>query len=156
MSNVVFIEFLDKTHFPKGIWLSEPDFCSWQHQGLFCLAIRDMKLGVWRGLVGLETTHSFHAKSIESLLEVKAGMDLFLSVYGGLASAGRLPIKYKEHGKGLWWIGLETSGGQDLMPLLKLDENDIEMKKMGKQTYKSFAFIRRETNKLAKHLVRLK
>lgn len=157
MSNIVFIEFLDKAHFPKGVWCSEPDLCSWQYQELPCLAIRDMKLGMWRGLVGLDALHPFYSKSIENILENKAGMELFLSIYGGLSSAGKLPAKYKEHGKQLWWIGIETAGGQDLLPLLKLDESDLEVKKViGKQTYKDFRFIRLETNKLAKYLRKVK
>lgn len=157
MSNVIFIEFFDKTNFPKGSWSKEPDFCSWQSYGFSCLAIRDMKLGMWRGLVGLKNTHPFSEKSVEEILKVKNGMDLFIDIYGGIASAGRLPVKHKEHGQGLWWLGIETSNGGDLIPLLKLDENDIEMKKViGRQTYKDFSFIRKETNKMAKYLGKIK
>jgi hypothetical protein len=156
MSNVVFIEFLDKTHFPQGVWRNEPDFCCWSYQDLPCLAIRDMKLGVWRGLVGIDAKHPLFGKKIDDILKIKSGMDIFLDIYGGLASAGKLPSKYREYGSELWWFGLETSNGGDLMPLLKLDENDPETKKViGKQTYKSFAFIRKETTKLAKMLKRI-
>jgi len=157
MSNVVFIEFLDKTSFPKGVWSKEPDFCSWQYRGFSCLAIRDMKLGMWRGLVGLKSPHPFFEKSIENILKIKSGMDLFIDIYGGIASAGRLPAKHKEHSQGLWWLGIETCNGGDLVPLLKLDVEDAEIKKvLGKQTYKDFAFIRKETNKMAKILERIK
>lgn len=112
---------------------------------------------MWRGLVGLKNTHPFFEKSIDDILKRKNGMDLFIDIYGGIASAGRLPAKHKDYGQGLWWLGIETCNGGDLVPLLKLDVEDVEMKKvLGKQTYKDFAFIRKETNKMAKILGKIK
>jgi hypothetical protein len=154
VNNVVFIDFYNKDNFPPGKWLHEPDFCGWQSHGLACLAIRDMSLGVWNGFVGLEATHPYFAKHIDDILHEPTVMDAFLSVHGGIASAGGLPSRYKSISQGLWWLGIETSHGGDLMPLLK---NDPDMDKMlSGQTYKDFVFIRRETNKLASYMSRIK
>jgi hypothetical protein len=157
VNNIIFLEFYNKSAFPPGKWLREPDFCKWHHAGLACLAIRDMSLGVWKGFVGTEASHSFYNKSLEDILKVPSMIDAFLEVYGGITTAGRLPARYKEDAKHLWWLGVETSHGGDFMPLLKLESTGSDMDKMlSNQTYKDFAFIRRETNKLASFVSRIK
>lgn len=154
MNNVVFIDFYNKKNFPPGKWLHEPDFCSWFNSGLSCLAIRDMSLGVWNGFVGVNSEHPFFTKPLEEMLKDPQVITAFLGVYGGICHAGALPTRYQQETKGLWWIGIETSHGGDLMPLLK---NDPDMDKMlSGQTYKDFAFIRKETNKLASYMSRIK
>jgi hypothetical protein len=156
VSNIIRIEFLDKKSFPKGIWLREPDFCQWVNQKLICLAIRDMTLGVWRGFVGVDLGHFFFAKSIEEILDARPEVgDTFLKIYGGVCFAGNLPPKYKDISKGYWWLGIETSHGGDLVPLLELDKSDTN-NMLSRQTYKDFRFIRRETNKLAKYMSGIK
>lgn len=156
MNNLIFIEFYSKQGFPPGKWLSEPDLCSWEHQ-LPCLAIRDMSMGCWKGFVGVDKSHPLYSKSIEDMLNEPVMRDIFISVYGGMSGAGRLPPKYKEFAKDYWWIGIETSHGGDLMPLLKLDNSDPNMAKLiSTQTYKDLRFIRKETNKLAKLIAKLK
>lgn len=146
MSNVIFLEFFNKKNFPPGEWLKEPDLSRWIHYGISCLAIRDMSLGIWRGFVGVDKQHSFYKKSLENILATEKGMDLFFEVGGRFCNAGRLPIKYKEYASNLWWVGIDTSRGDDYMPLLKLDSATIA----SQQTYKNFSFIRRETNNLAR------
>ena len=52
---------------------------------------------------------------------------------------------------------METSHGNDLMPLLKLDLAEADMSRIQtNQTYKDLLFIRKETNKLAKYLSKVK
>lgn len=158
MSNVIFIEFYDKKHFPPGKWLSEPDLCSWEHYELSCLAIRDMSMGIWKGFVGIPENHPFYLKTMDDLLKSPDLLEIFFSIHGGLAGVGRLSVKYKDFAKNLWWIGIETSHGSDLMPLLKMELNgDPDMAKLlSGQTYKDLRFIRRETNKLARFLSKVK
>jgi hypothetical protein len=116
-----------------------------------------MSLGVWKGFVGINKEHSFYSKSIEEILKTDEAMEIFFSVYGGICSAGPLIAKYKSYNQNLWWIGIETSHGADLMPLLKLDmQNPDIARTVADQTYKNFSFIRHETNKLAKYIVRIK
>jgi hypothetical protein len=155
VNNIVFIEFYSKQNFPPGKWMSEPDLCVWENE-LPCLAIRDMSMGIWKGFVAINDKHPFYGKSVDDLLKTPEGMDVFTSVYGGLSGAGRLPAKYKEHAKNHWWIGIETSQGGDLMPLLKLDTDPNMAKMTSHQTYKDLRFIRREVNKLAKYVSQIK
>lgn len=136
--------------------MSEPDLCVWEHK-LPCLAIRDMSMGIWKGFVAVDNKHSFYGKTVDDLLKLSDGIEIFSSVYGGMSGAGRLPPKYKEFSKNYWWIGVETSHGGDLMPLLKLDTSNPDMAKMtSNQTYKDLRFIRRETNKLADLISKIK
>ena len=155
VSNVIFIEFYNKQGFPVGKWLSEPDLCSWEGK-FHCLAIRDMGMGVWRGFVGLDESHPYYGKTLQELLLIPEVADIFLSVYGGITAAGRLPPKYKEFAQNYWWIGIETTHGGDLMPLLKLEGAGADMAKMlSGQTYKDLRFIRKEVNKLSSSLSRI-
>jgi hypothetical protein len=155
VNNVIFIEFFSKQGFPPGKWINEPDLCYWESK-LPCLALRDMGMGIWKGFVGLDESHPYYGKPIDELIKIPEAMEIFFAVYGGLSGAGRLPAKYKEYAKNLWWIGVETSHGGDLMPLLKLEGTDPDMAKMlSGQTYKDLRFIRKETNKLSSYLSRI-
>ena len=110
-------------------------------------------MGIWKGFVGIDEDHPFWNKHIDELLKLPEAIDIFLSVYGGLSAAGRLPAKYKELAKNLWWISIETTHGGDLMPLLKLE---VDVAKIASnQTYKDLHFICRETNKLASLLAKV-
>jgi len=156
VSNVIFIEFFSKQGFPPGKWLNEPDLCYWEHK-LPCLALRDMGMGIWKGFVAVDGYHPFYGKSVDELLKIPEAMEVFFTVYGGISATGRLPPKYKDYAKNLWWIGIETTHGGDLMPLLKLEVENQDMDKvLSGQTYKDLRFIRKETNKLANLLYKLK
>lgn len=155
MNNVIFIEFFNKSHFPAGVWCKEPDLCCWENK-FVCLAIRDMGMGVWRGFVGVDGYHPFYGKSINQIIKLPEASDIFFAVYGGLSGAGKLPLRYKEYSQNLWWIGIETSHGGDLMPFLKLEGTPEEVSKMTSgQSYKDFHFIRKQTNKLADLLCKI-
>lgn len=154
-SNVVYIEFLSKKNFPPGDWMKEPDYVQWEQKGLLCLALRDMKLGMWRGFVALPNTHKYHGKTLENILEE----ELFehLDVHGGISVAGKLPAKYKELNRGNWWMGFECALGGDLLPLAKLDPNDpLQASVMEQQIYKDIHFVRREVNHLARQLAKVR
>lgn len=156
MNNVIFIEFYNKNNFPPGKWSSEPDLCYWENI-LPCLAIRDMAMGIWKGFVAIDEAHPLYGKPIDELILLPEVIEISTEVYGGISSAGRFPPKYKEFGKNYWWVGIETSNGADLMPLLKWDNGDPNMAKMtSTQTYKDLRFIRKEINKLAKYVSKIK
>ncbi len=155
MINIISLEFFDKKKFPPGKWLSEPDLCHWDYKSVSCLVLRDMALGTWKGYVGVNKQHPFFRKTLIDFSKIDdAGMNS--AVYGGICTAGKIPVKYKKYGSNLWWFGIETSYGADYMPLLKLDTANADMVKLtSKQTYKDFSFIRRETNVLAECLTRI-
>lgn len=156
MSNIIFLEYLDKKNFPPGEWCREPDLSYWDRYDMSCLTLRDMSLGIWRGFVGVEEQHPFYKKSINKILQTKEASEILFQVHGGVCSSGRLPVKYKKYASDLWWVGITTSHDEDYMPLVKLEFEDHEMFGDQFQTYKNFSFIRKETNKLAKFLSKMK
>lgn len=158
MSNVITIEFFNKKDFPPGKWRSEPDLCFWYYQDVPCLAVRDMDMGIWKGFVGVTEGHPFFQVTTDQVVNLPQALDLFRTAYGGCISGmGKLALKFQNYAKGCWWIGIETTQGSDLMPLLRLDQIDPQMAKLlSNQTYKDLHFIRRETNKLAKFILKIK
>jgi hypothetical protein len=148
MNNIIYLEFNDKSHFPPGKWLQEPDFCKWTSFGLACVAFRDMSWGIWRGWAGIPENHILYKKTMDKILDYEQSVDLFYSVHGGISVTGSLPYKYHKHNNNLWWIGIETCHGTDLMPLVNVNSK--------LQTYKDFSFIRTETKKLAYYLSKIK
>lgn len=153
--NIVFIEFYNKKSFPPGVWHNEPDFVKWMSYGLECVAIRDMKLGCWRGFVGVAKEHPGFSKTFVDMINADWGLSL--NVHGGIALTGKLPARYKDLNKNVWWIGFECTQGEDLMPLVTLDKTDPLMAQIaGMQTYKNLKFVRKEANVLAKQLCRIK
>jgi hypothetical protein len=149
IENIVYIEFFNKKHFPKGKWLSEPDFCKWYNKS-DCLAIRDMSLGTWKGFVGVDNNHPYFNCSLNSILAQENFIELLLSIHGGIDFAGLLPHKYREFNN-KWWIGFSTSHTTDIMPLLE------EINKLSnKQSYKDFSFVRKQVNYLSNHLSKIK
>lgn len=154
-NNVVYIEFLNKKNFPPGDWMKEPDYCEWVQNELTCLALRDMKLGMWRGFVALTKEHVYFGKTLQHI--VNEELFEYLDVHGGISVAGKLPPKYKELNKDRWWMGFECALGEDLLPLAKLDVNDaLQASVLEQQTYKDIHFVRREINYLAKKLAKVK
>jgi hypothetical protein len=161
MNNVIFIDFYDKKGLPPGKWHNEPDFCYWERK-LPCLVVRDMGTGLWRGFVGINEDHPYYGKSLEELIRIPGATDIYLSVYGGISAAGRLPPKFKEFSKNYWWVSIETCHGGDLVPMLRpedmSDSNDPNVAKalVSSQTYKDMKFIRNEVNKLSSLLSKVK
>lgn len=154
-NNIIRIEFFDKRNFPKGVWVQEPDLCFWYCHGLPCLVIRDMSMGIWKGFVGLGPNHVLYEKDLEHILGIPQALELYRIAYGGIARVGKLASKYQGYAKNCWWIGIETTQGNDLMPFLKLEVEGVD-NLISDQTYKDLHFIRRETNKLSKYLSTLK
>jgi hypothetical protein len=147
MDNVIYLQFLSKTHFPAGEWQREPDYCEWSNDDYKCLAIRDMVLGNWCGFVGVSTEHFTFGKSIKASLD--EGWGLTLSVHGGISFMGKLPLQYKELNKGKWWFGFECSQGVDIIPVMSGEATPA-------QTYRNLVFVRKEANQLVKQLSILK
>jgi hypothetical protein len=153
MDNIIYIEFLNKSHLPPGEWWREPDYCEWTFRDYKCLAVRDMTLGNWVGFVGVSTDHPTFGKSLKTGT-VDEGWCLTLSVHGGISFLGKLPIKFKDLNKGRWWFGFECSQGTDILPVMMVAEPNTVISPT--QSYKNLIFVRSEANKLVKQLVALK
>ena len=149
-SNVIHIEFKNKKHFPPGEWLREPDVCKWESNGFQCLAIREKQMGVWTAFVGVSKEHSSFSKPLKILLHEPWFLNL--NVHGGVSTIGKNSLD-----KDLWWFGWDTSQGEDLMPLVQFDPDDPILGQYHiNHTYKNLKFVIKETNLLAKQLLKIK
>ncbi len=146
--NIIYIDFFDKSQCPNGKWKHEPDFCKWTSYGLTCIAIRDMKLGMWRSFVGVDKAHQVYSKSIPDLILCDYDVD-----FGHRILVGKLPHQIRSHNDQKWWIGFECSSGTDLLPFLINDtSNALYIKLRESQTYKDLIYVKRVTGQLAKRL----
>lgn len=152
-ANVVYIEFGDKSSWPKGTWLKEPDYCAWESYGYKCILLRDMKLGIWRGFVGITKEHPFYNKTLADMLNEKIYLYL-TKVHGGVSFAGRFAPKSKTADKKLWWFGFECMQEDDLIPTVGPIKPAPGMVVVS-QTYRSFTYARSQTIKLAQELTKL-
>lgn len=112
-------------------------------------------MGTWRGFVGVDTKHPFYQKPLDDLLQLPKVIEMFFCIHGGISWAGRLPSRWSKFTKDYWWLGIETTQGDDLIPIIKLEDLGEMAKMISHQTYKDFRFIRRETDKLAKYILSL-
>jgi hypothetical protein len=155
-SNIIFIEFYNKKNFPPGDWVTEPDFCKWKSYGFVCVAIRDMRLGMWRSFIRISPDHKAYKKNYAEMIEAGWGLDI--DFYGNIPPiTGKLPAKFSSLNKNYWWVGMEFTGAEDLLPLVKVDLSDPVLNSIvSGQTYKNLSFVRKETMRLAKQLKKIK
>ncbi len=126
-------------------WLDEPDRDEFEHARLKCLILRHPELGHLNGYVAVPKGHPCYGKHYDHI----PYDDLFpVEVHGGLTFSREgdgdiLP-------KGYWWLGFDCAHAWDLVPQI------LEL--MGREeceTYRNFAYVRREIEDLADQLVTL-
>lgn len=63
---------VDRTGWPRGEWDDEPDFEAWtdERTGLYCAAIRNLRLGHWCGYVAVAGQHPLHGVDYMDLSEI--------------------------------------------------------------------------------------
>ena len=128
-------------------WLDEPDKDEFEHDGLKCLIIRHLELGHLCGYVAVPKGHPCYGKDYSHI----PYDDLFpVKVHGGLT------FSREGNGntwpKGYWWLGFDCAHAWDLVPQIP--------ELMGRQsreheTYRNFAYVRREIEDLADQLAKL-
>jgi hypothetical protein len=149
-SNLITIEFADKTNYPEGVWKkTEPDLCHWFRYTYPCLTLRDPTLGHWQGFVGIAEEHPLFGKNLPKLLEDKRFLQL--QVHEGIGFSGKM-TKQKKYFEGYWVLGFATLGSSDFLPLWKEPPIEDKNKIVEIKTYKDIHFVRREVNDLARQL----
>lgn len=140
--------------FGDGPWKNEPDKIAWidATTGLACTVLRKEN-GVLSGYVGLSPDHplfGFAADAIPS--------GLGIAVHGGLNYAAACdergpedisvchPSAAPDHA--LWWLGFSCDHGYDYVP----DRAGKPLAEENGQTYRTEAYVYRETVKLARQL----
>jgi hypothetical protein len=103
---------IDKTGWPNGPWMTEPDRKEWRRAGFPCLIRRVSHSGALCGYVAVPPGHPWHGKSYD---------DIEADVHGGLtyAAACRGDICHVPapgEPDDVWWLGFDHAHAWDRMP----------------------------------------
>lgn len=121
MNQLIYHDAVDKTGWPDGPWLDEPDKIQWvdAETGLDCLIVRG-PVGALCGYVGVSAGHPAHGIGCS---QVTVPTD----VHGGLTYAdacdedaaeatGICHIPFEGRPRDVWWLGFDCSHVDDYCP----------------------------------------
>lgn len=136
----------DRSHWARGEWDTEPDRVDFIHAGFSCFVLRN-HVGNWCGYVGVPREHPAYEQEYD---------DVNVDVHGGLTYAGKCspPICHvPEPGMpdDVWWFGFDTGHYDDLSPALSGYRDFV----VDYETYRTVAYTRDETERLAEQLAAL-
>jgi len=144
---------VDKTGWPAGPWLDEPDRLQWRTAaGLPGLIVRHRRLGHLCGYAAVAPGHPAYGSSYN---------DVEVLVHGGLTYADRCeadgPICHvPEPGEpdDVWWLGFDCAHAGDCSPVSLAIELP-QLPTWYQEAYRDIAYVRREVEQLAEQLVAL-
>jgi hypothetical protein len=134
-----------------GPWKKEPHRVEWKAHGFSCLMVRHEHCLHWCGYVGLPPGHPDYGKHYD---------DVEVDVHGGLTYSercdGLVCHRSDDEAPALWWLGFDCAHWQDLSPGVNYHLAQIPGIKPlsigSQQTYKTLAWVKKETGRLAKQL----
>lgn len=146
----------DKSGWEDGPWKTEPDIARWRHVGMECCIVRHPVRGHLCGYVGLPPDHPFYEMEWSDV-------DGYIRVHGGVTLCiGEWPLTTapkEEVGEDprLWWIGFDTTHGQDYAPGAGITVGSLLYPDKGWSEwnlshYRNFDYVRKETNDMAEQL----
>ena len=105
-------ECSDKSTWGDGPWQSEPDRLEWEHAGLPCLAVRNLRFGFWCGYAAVPLGHPLHGKRYD---------DVDVDVHGGLTYANACEghichVPKPGQPDDVWWFGFDCGHFGDYAP----------------------------------------
>lgn len=139
---------VDKTEWPNGPWMHEPDKMQWIDDAteLDCLIVRNPHFGFLCGYVGVPKSHSLHGRHYE---------DVDADVHGALTFAS--PCETDDHARichipepgrpdDVWWLGFDCGHCDDMSPTLE------KWYFLVPQIYKDLDYVMNEVTRLAQQL----
>ena len=130
-------------------WLDEPNVKQWSYQTLDLVVVRNALYGNLCGFVKLPKGHRDYGKDWSELFR-------FYHIHGGLDFSGRciyhLPcVRYLEPiGEQVWYIGFSCNSAKDIVPK-EIYKTAFCYRNL--PSYKDFAFVSREAEKLADQVI---
>lgn len=138
---------VDKSRFPPGPWMNEPDRVEWRRGNLILLAVRQKSHGAWCGYVGVPPGHPWHGKKY-SAEGVRAA-----DVHGGLtySDACHGPVCHVPapgEPDSVWWLGFDCVHAGDYAPGHDLEHRGPYGGFPG-DSYRTQGFVQLEIERLA-------
>ncbi len=147
---------VDKTYWTEGEWLNEPDKAQWINKSnqLDCLIVRN-DIGALCGYVGIPPTHKYFKTDYSDINN--------LNVHGGLTfsgmcrasedeSVGICHIESLAANKIVWWLGFDCAHCCDRVPPTCSFISGVSGLEDSNSSYKTFAYVKNETESLAEQL----
>lgn len=164
---------INKTRWPDGPWMHEPDRVDFEHAGLPCLLLRNGK-GAWCGYAAVPPGHPWHGVDYKACLapgapghdpededsawhDCQETLQERVRVHGGLtySAACEGPICHvPKPGEpdAVWWFGFDCMHlGRDFAPRYALEMPGI-YGLFGEAIYRDLAYARAQTERLAEQL----
>lgn len=174
--NETILHFIDKSTYPPGPWMDEPDKVVWidPETNLDCM-IRRNHHGVWCGYVGVPENHplygiDYNSSDIDDNLSHYIALGK-IEVHGRLTYSEFCQENEKETGichksdKEVYWFGFDCGHAYDYMPgmgadVLALDDIPITTRNLFEsmrnrkdfETYRDMDYVKAEVLSLAKQL----
>jgi hypothetical protein len=136
---------VDKSNWPDGPWMTEPDRLQWQHAGYACLIVRG-PLGVLCGYVGVPEGHPCFEKPCSEIKENVAHGGL---IYSGFCQGPICHIPDPGMPDHVWWLGFDCAHCWDLVPKM------VRYGYSGQEQYRPIEYVKKNVNDLAEYLQRI-
>jgi hypothetical protein len=107
---------VDKSTWPDGPWMSEPDRVDFHHVGLPCLLLRHWELGNWTCYVGVPPGHPLYGLNYQQL---QGRVDAPRSIcYSNKCFGTICHVPAPGESDDIWWFGFDFAHASDLVPAL--------------------------------------
>lgn len=132
---------VDKSGWPPGPWMDEPDFLSWTHPNGMACAIYRGSSGALCGYVRVASDHPAHGRGYSEEIPELGGRSAgdIVDVHGGLTFS-RSRLRHEDESVG-WWFGFDCAHLGDLSP--------ARAREYGEGWYRGIDFVKREVDGLA-------
>ena len=129
---------IDKSAWPKGPWHAEPDYIHWEFEDMDCLIVRNA-IGALCGYVAVEPGHPAYKKDYNEVgIRVHGGL-----TYSDMCAGHICHVPREGRPDHVWWLGFDCAHLGDFSPAYE---------KQGHYDYKDVAYVKYETEELARQL----
>ena len=130
---------VDKTGWPDGVWMDEPDEVRFSVAGFECFIVRHHRLGHLCGYIGVPQEHPFYGVNYDDIdIEAHGGL-----TYSDEGSGLGKKVEQFEVNEQLWFLGFDCAHFNDHIPTLE-DSFGSE--------YRTIEYVKKELARIATQL----
>lgn len=144
---------VDKTGWPYGPWMNEPDFMTWVDEGtgFTCIITRDPEFGYLNGYVAIPEGHPFHQEHYSRI------PDEYHEIHGDLTFSD-WSRRFHNLSSKVWLLGFDCNGSHDYAPGINRMPNAMSFAsplRTHMDQYKNLEYVKLECLNLAYLLSRV-